>query len=111
MTPLAARHCSPEHAGHRTDAAETAALLAQLPGWHLEAEAILAREFHFADYYGAIAFVNAVAWIAHGENHHPDLSVHYNRVRVQWSTHDAGGLTLNDFICAAKCQALTTGHA
>jgi 4a-hydroxytetrahydrobiopterin dehydratase len=53
-----------------------------------------------------MAFVNALAWIAHREDHHPDLSVHYNRAVVNFSTHDAGGLTLNDFICAAKTEAL-----
>jgi 4a-hydroxytetrahydrobiopterin dehydratase len=53
-----------------------------------------------------MAFVNAVAWIAHGEDHHPDLSVHYNRCVVRYSTHAVGGLTDNDFICAAKVNAL-----
>ena len=60
----------------------------------------------FADYYKTMAFVNALAWIAHAEDHHPDMSVHYNRAVVRFSTHDAGGLTLNDFICAAKAEAL-----
>jgi 4a-hydroxytetrahydrobiopterin dehydratase len=53
-----------------------------------------------------MAFVNAVAYIAHRQDHHPDLSVHYNRVVVAYSTHDAGGVTLNDCICAAKIEAL-----
>ena len=53
-----------------------------------------------------MAFVNAVAYIAHREDHHPDLSVHYNRVIASYSTHDAGGVTLNDCICAAKVEAL-----
>jgi 4a-hydroxytetrahydrobiopterin dehydratase len=53
-----------------------------------------------------MAFVNALAWIAHQEDHHPDLSVHYNRAVVRFSSHDAGALTLNDFICAAKAEAL-----
>jgi 4a-hydroxytetrahydrobiopterin dehydratase len=66
----------------------------------------LSKTFRFADYYQTMAFVNALAWIAHQEDHHPDLSVHYNRVVVHFSTHDAGGLTLNDFICAAKTEAL-----
>ena len=53
-----------------------------------------------------MAFVNALAWIAHTEDHHPDLSVGYNRCGVCFTTHDAGGLTENDFVCAAKVSAL-----
>ena len=53
-----------------------------------------------------MAFVNAVAYIAHREDHHPDLGVHFNRCEVAWSTHDAGGVTLNDCICAAKVECL-----
>ena len=53
-----------------------------------------------------MAFVNAVAWVAHRADHHPDLSVHYNRVVVSWSTHDAGGITQNDLVCAARVEAL-----
>ena len=53
-----------------------------------------------------MAFVNAIAYVAHGQDHHPDLSVHYNRVEVVYSTHDAGGVTLNDCICAARTDQL-----
>jgi 4a-hydroxytetrahydrobiopterin dehydratase len=53
-----------------------------------------------------MAFVNAVAWIAHRENHHPDLEVGYNSCRVSYTTHAIGGLSENDFICAAKVEAL-----
>jgi 4a-hydroxytetrahydrobiopterin dehydratase len=56
-----------------------------------------------------MAFVNALAWIAHTEDHHPDLGVHYDRVVVRWSSHDAGGLTDNDLLCAAKVDALIAG--
>lgn len=101
-------HCVAGQA-RRPDAAETEALFASLPEWRLEDDA-LTRDFRFADYHETIAFVNALAWIAHREDHHPDLCVHYNRVRVQWRTHAAGGITLNDFICAAKSQALMTRH-
>ena len=61
----------------------------------------------FKDYYATMAFVNALAWIAHREDHHPDLAVHYDRAVVRFSTHDVGGLSENDFICAAKTSALT----
>ena len=54
-----------------------------------------------------MAFVNASAWVSHHEDHHPDMGVHYNRCVVAYTTHDAGGITLNDFICAAKIEALT----
>ena len=64
------------------------------------------KTFRFADYHQTMAFVNALAWIAHREDHHPDLAVHYNRCVVTFSTHDAGGVTLNDVICAAKAERL-----
>ena len=77
-----------------------------VPGWQI-AGSELAKTFGFADYHRTIAFVNALAWVAHRQDHHPDLSVHFNRCRVAWSTHSAGGLTLNDFICAARTESLT----
>ena len=55
-----------------------------------------------------MAFVNATAWISNGEDHHPDNELGYNRVKMRYSTHSAGGLTENDFICAAKVDALLT---
>ena len=85
--------------------AELKRLLAALPGWkHVDKS--LHKSFAFADYYRTMAFVNAVAFVAHRQDHHPDLSVHYNRVEVVFSTHDAGGVTLNDCICAAKVESL-----
>jgi 4a-hydroxytetrahydrobiopterin dehydratase len=79
--------------------------LGALPGWEY-ADNRLTKTFRFANYYETMAFVNAVAYIAHREDHHPDLSVHYNQVVASYSTHDAGGVTLNDCICAAKVEAL-----
>lgn len=76
-----------------------------LDGWTVAANT-LERTFGFADYHATMAFVNAVAWIAHRGDHHPDLQVGYNRCSVQWSTHSAGGLTLKDVICAAQVDAL-----
>jgi 4a-hydroxytetrahydrobiopterin dehydratase len=105
---LATRHCRPlRGAEHRLDADAVRARLAALPGWELvEDGAAISRTFHFDDYYRTIAFVNALAFMAHGEDHHPDLGVHYNRAAVRYSTHDVGGLSENDFICAAKASAL-----
>ena len=79
--------------------------LVALPGWTHVADRI-AKTYRFANYHETMAFVNAVAWIAHRADHHPDLSVHYNRVVVSYSTHDAGGVTGNDLICAARVEAL-----
>ena len=62
------------------------------------------KEFRFPDYFRTMAFVNAVASIAHREDHHPDLEVHYDRCVVHYSTHDVGGLSLNDVICAARVE-------
>ena len=62
----------------------------------------------FSNYYQTMAFVNAVAWIANQTDHHPELSVSYNQCRVEYSTHDINGLSENDFICAAKVEALLT---
>ncbi len=76
---------------------------AAVPGWDY-AENRLTKTFQFANYYHTIAFVNALAYIANRQDHHPDLSVHYNRVVVSFATHDAGGVTLNDCICAAKIE-------
>lgn len=64
------------------------------------------RTFDFKNYYQTMAFVNAVAWIAHQENHHPDLLVGYQRCQVTYSTHSIQGLSENDFICAAKVNEL-----
>jgi len=66
----------------------------------------ISRTFRFSNYYQTLAFVNALAWIAHGEDHHPDLEVGYNRCLVRYSTHAVGGLSENDFICAARIDAL-----
>ena len=86
-------------------AAEIKHLLPALPGWKKTGGAI-SKTFSFENYYRTMAFVNAVAWIAHGEDHHPDLEVGYNRCVVTYSTHSVGGLSENDFICAAKVNAL-----
>lgn len=104
--PLAQQQCRPlQGAQHRLDPQQVAALLAGLPDWRVEAGE-LCREFRFADFHRAMAFVNAMAWIAHQQDHHPDFAAGYNYCRVRFSTHDVGGLSLNDFICAARLDAL-----
>jgi 4a-hydroxytetrahydrobiopterin dehydratase len=87
------------------DARRVAELLRHLPGWeHGGGE--IARTFKFKNYYETMAFVNAAAWVSHREDHHPDLEVGYNTCRVRYSTHSVGGLSENDFICAAKLESL-----
>lgn len=94
----------PEHALAR---AKIDALLVQLPGWKLGPEAAdLRKDFKFRDFSDALGFVNALGWIAERENHHPDLELGWGRCQVRFSTHDVGGISLNDFICAAKTEAL-----
>lgn len=83
--------------------------LAQLEGWTLTgdgAEVAIEKAFAFDDYYRTLAFVNAVAFIAHAQDHHPHLSVTYKRCVVRFNTHDVGGLSQRDFDCAARVDAL-----
>lgn len=85
------------------------ALLQQLDSdWQIESDTPrrLRRELSFRNYYETTAFVNALAWIAHQQNHHPDISFSYRHCVVTWTTHAADGLTLNDFICAAQTDEL-----
>jgi 4a-hydroxytetrahydrobiopterin dehydratase len=89
--------------------AEIKAQLAAVPDWVLENGA-LERSYRFANYYETIAFVNALAFIVHREDHHPDLLVSYNRCTVRFNTHSVGGISENDFICAAKADALHAQH-
>ncbi|HET9762871.1 MAG TPA: 4a-hydroxytetrahydrobiopterin dehydratase [Casimicrobiaceae bacterium] len=108
MTPelaaLSALDCRP--GAPRLSPDELARRRLALPGWEVVDEQ-LSKTFRFANYYETMAFVNAVAYIAHRQDHHPDLSVHYNRAVVSWSTHDADGITLNDCIGAARVEALS----
>jgi 4a-hydroxytetrahydrobiopterin dehydratase len=79
--------------------------LARLPNWHL-ADGKLVRDYQFADFLEAIAFVNQLAALAERQNHHPDIDIRYNKVRLALVTHDAGGLTAKDFDLAAKADAV-----
>ena len=80
-------------------------LMSQLDGW-AQYDHIIGKIFDFKNYYQTMAFVNAVAWQSHREDHHPDLMVSYNKCRVEYTTHAIHGLSENDFICAAKVDAL-----
>ena len=109
MTELTAKRCVPCEGGVAPmDAGAARDMLGQLNDWELdESGKEISRSFTFKNYYRTMAFVNALAWIAHQEDHHPDLQVGYNRVQVRFSTHSIGGLSENDFICAAKIDALS----
>ncbi len=108
LAELAAQSCQPLRSVSSCMDLTTARVhLSVLPGWELiEDGAAIARTFRFPDYYRTVAFVNAMAYIAHREGHHPDLGVHYDRCVVRYSSHDVSGLSLNDFICAAKVSLL-----
>ena len=71
----------------------------------------VSKSFRFRDFHRCMAFVNAVAWIAHVEDHHPDMEVGYGHGLIRFNTHDVGGLSENDFICAAKVEALNVERA
>ncbi|MHB1565962.1 MAG: 4a-hydroxytetrahydrobiopterin dehydratase [Acidiferrobacter sp.] len=82
-------------------------LLRQIPGWNLaDDDRQIMRLFTFKSFCETMAFVNAVAYIASREDHHPDLVVRYSQCEVRYSTHAIGGLSENDFICAAKIDGL-----
>ena len=106
METLAKRKCRPCEGGAPAYSAQQAGdMLLQLKGWVLE-DGKLLKLYPFSNYHHTMAFVNALAWISHREDHHPDLAVGYNQCRVTYWTHAVGGLSENDFICAAKCDVL-----
>jgi 4a-hydroxytetrahydrobiopterin dehydratase len=105
---LTTKRCVPcTSATPRVGAEQARTLLSEVPGFELDSSAThISRSFGFKNFHETMAFVNAVAYIAHREDHHPDLEVSYKTCRVTFSTHDVGGLSENDFICAAKINAL-----
>ena len=109
MTQLKERSCQRcEGADVPYTAGQAEALMGQLhEGWRVTEDGkALRREFGFRDFYRTMGFVNALAHVANVEDHHRDLELGYNYCNVRFSTHDAGGLTEKDFICAAKTDAL-----
>jgi len=91
--------------------AAAAALLVHVPGWTI-VDGKLQRSFGFKNYYETMAFVNALAWLSHQQDHHPELVVNYKDCIARYNTHSAGGaLSDNDFICAAKASALYAQRA
>jgi 4a-hydroxytetrahydrobiopterin dehydratase len=90
-------------------ATEIVTALAKLESWRLSGEGptlAIEKSFGFSNYYKTMAFVNAVAFIAHLSDHHPDLTVSFNRCLVRFNTHDVGGISSTDFDCASAVDAL-----
>ena len=105
---LAHKQCKPCEGGVTPlTPQEIGLLLGQLKGWQLR-DGVITRTYEFKNYYQTMAFVNAAAWVSHRENHHPDMTVGYSECKVDYSTHAISGLSENDFICAAKLDALFT---
>lgn len=91
------------------NASQIVAKLSHVEGWQLDgdgANVAITKTFRFANYFETIAFVNAVALVAHAQDHHPDLQVSYNRCTVRFNTHDVSGLSITDFDCAARTNGL-----
>jgi 4a-hydroxytetrahydrobiopterin dehydratase len=106
MSTLAEKHSHPVKPGTPALMADKVReLVGSLPGW-VAKDGAISKTYDFKNYYETIAFVNAIAWVSHHEDHHPDLAVGYNRCKVTYSTHSVGGLSENDFICAAKVEKL-----
>lgn len=105
---LANQHCQPRKGKDQAlDKGELVGLMSLLPGWMLTANGqAIVKDFRFADFHHTLGFINAVGFMANHEDHHPDIEAGYGHCQLLWSTHDVGGLSLNDMICAAKVEAL-----
>jgi 4a-hydroxytetrahydrobiopterin dehydratase len=103
---LASKKCKPCEGGvSPLQPVEITSLLGHLEGWAFR-DGVITKTYEFKNYYQTMAFVNAAAWVSHREDHHPDMTVGYNKCKVDYSTHAIDGLSENDFICAAKLDAL-----
>lgn len=112
MSDLIQKSCAPcEGIGEALSEAQINALKPQLSDAWVVSDDLksIHRKFSFNNFHETMAFMNAIAWIAHQENHHPDVSLGYNNCDVHFMTHAIDGLTQNDFICAAKIDGLTHG--
>lgn len=110
MSELCTQKCVPCEGGTKPlNHNEATKLLSKLDGWsHDDQQQLISKTFSFKGFGKTMAFVNAVAWIATQEMHHPDMVVSYDKCTVNYTTHAINGLSDNDFICAAKVDALFT---
>ena len=104
MTNLLHRRCQ-SLSGAPMSEHEIHSHLNEVPGWHF-ANGAVEKTFTFKNWLETLAFVNAMGWVCHTEDHHPDVTLGYDRCVVHFSTHSVGGVSINDFICAAKLNAL-----
>jgi 4a-hydroxytetrahydrobiopterin dehydratase len=110
MTDLRLRRCLPLDGGAPMKEGDVASHLARVRGWQARDGAI-EKVHRFVNFHETMAFMNAVAWICHTEDHHPDVALSYNRCALRFNTHSVGGISINDFICAAKVDALLPDDA
>jgi 4a-hydroxytetrahydrobiopterin dehydratase len=108
LDELRNRRCAPVRgAENGLSVSEVTTQLVALPGWSLSDDGkTISKDFLFKNFYHTMAFANAIAWMANQNDHHPDMELGYGHCLVRYSTHDVGGLSINDFICAAKVEAL-----
>jgi 4a-hydroxytetrahydrobiopterin dehydratase len=110
MAELAKEHCEPcEKGTPPLSEEETSALARDVPAWERDGNRTLRREFSFPNFREAFGFVARAALIAEAEFHHPDIELGWGRAAFELTTHAAGGLTRNDFVLAAKLDALEKG--
>lgn len=106
MSDLTEARCSPSGAGLASlNDGEITTMLGRVKGW-IHRDGVITKQYSFQNYLQTMAFVNATAWISCREDHHPELTVGYNTCRVDYCTHAVKGISVNDFICAAKLDAL-----
>ncbi len=108
MEKLVEKHCKPCKGGAEALPRNRAnRYLEQVPGWQISSDhKSIGRKFEFKGFYRTVSFINALAWIANQQGHHPDFSAGYNYCQVNFTTHAIGGLSENDFICASRVNAL-----
>ena len=108
MTELKNKRCAPCNGEvEAMPEAKAKEFLKDLEDWTLSKDGkMLSKDFKFKGFYKTMAFVNSIAWIANQEVHHPDLEIGYGHCLVHYTTHEIDGLSINDFICAAKIDAL-----
>lgn len=105
MTNLLQLQCQALEGGKPMSTDEITSYLQQVHGWTLRDGAI-EKTRRFTNFYETMAYMNALAWICHAQDHHPDVALGYDRCVVRFNTHSVGGISINDFICAAKVDAL-----
>ena len=104
---LHSQHCKTDIQPHLLSEVQINQYLKDIPHWNVSQEKkSISRLFSFKNYHQVLAFINAAAWIAQQENHHPDITFSYNKCTILYATHSADGLTLFDFICASKIDQL-----